>query len=70
MRQTMDRDLGWPLFVVGAVMMVVGLLGADTTGDADWVALLIGFGGALLVAAGLYIASRRRGPGGTPHTAP
>ena len=70
MAETRDRDLGWPLFVTGAVMMVVGLLGADVGGEADWVALLIGFGGTLLAAAGLYVAIRKRGTGGTPHAAP
>ena len=69
MRDARDRDLGWPLFVIGAVMMVVGLLGADIDGETDWVALLIGFGGTLLAGAGLYVASRGRGSGGTPHTA-
>jgi hypothetical protein len=69
MTETRDPDVGWSMFLVGAVMMAVGLLGADTTGDTDWAAVSIGLGGAFLTAAGLHVASRRRGTRGPSRTA-
>jgi LPXTG-motif cell wall-anchored protein len=68
MTETRQSNVGGPLFVVGAVIMVVGLLGIST-GEADWVSAVIGFVGALISGAGLYLVSRRNGTSGTRHSA-
>ena len=69
MTETRESNVGGPLFVVGVVIMVIGLLGISTTGQADWVSAFIGFVGALISGAGLYLVSRRNGTRGTPHSA-
>lgn len=69
MRETRQSNLGGALFVAGAVIMVVGLLGISTTGETDWVSAFIGFVGAAISGAGLYLVSRRNGTHGTRHSA-
>ena len=69
MAETRESKLGGPLFVVGAVIMIVGLLGITGTGEADWVSAIIGAVGAVISAAGLYLVSRRKGTGGPRHAA-
>lgn len=69
MTETRVSNVGGPLFVVGVVIMVLGLLGISTTGEADWVSAVIGVVGALISGAGLYLVSRRNGTSGTPHSA-
>ena len=69
MREARVSNVGGPLFVVGIVIMVLGLLGISTTGEADWVSAVIGVVGALISGAGLYFVSRRNGTSGTPHSA-
>ena len=68
MTETRQPNIGGPLFVAGAVIMVVGLLGISTTGETDWVSAVIGFVGTLISGAGLYLVSRRNGTRGTPHS--
>ena len=68
MTEARQPNLGGALFVAGAVIMVVGLLGISTTGEADWVSAVIGFVGALISGAGLYLVARRNGTRGTPHS--
>jgi hypothetical protein len=69
MTEARQSDIGAPLFVAGVVIMVVGLLGISTTGEADWVSAFIGFVGAVMSVAGLYLVSRRNGTRGTRHSA-
>ncbi len=69
MTETRVSNVGGPLFVVGVVIMVLGLLGISTTGEADWVSAVIGVVGALISGAGLYLVFRRNGTSGTPHSA-
>jgi uncharacterized membrane protein YesL len=69
MRETRESNLGGPLFVAGAVIMVVGLLGISATGGTDWVSAFIGFVGAVMSVAGVYLVSRRNGTRGTRHSA-
>ena len=69
MTEARQSNIGGPLFVVGVVIMVVGLLGISTTGETDWVSAVIGFVGVLISGAGLYLVSRRNGTRGTPHSA-
>jgi LPXTG-motif cell wall-anchored protein len=69
MTEARQSNIGASLFVVGVVIMVVGLLGISTTGEADWVSAVIGFVGALISGAGLYLVSRRNGTSGTRHSA-
>lgn len=69
MRETRQSNLGGPLFVAGAMIMVVGLLSISATGEADWVSAFIGFVGAVISGAGLYLVSRRNGTRGTRHSA-
>jgi LPXTG-motif cell wall-anchored protein len=69
MTEARQSNIGASLFVVGVVIMVVGLLGISTTGEADWVPAVIGFVGALISGAGLYLVSRRNGTSGTRHSA-
>ena len=69
MTETRWSNLGGPLFVAGAVIMVIGLLNLSTTGGADWMSAFIGFVGAVMSGAGLYLASRRNGTSGTRHSA-
>jgi hypothetical protein len=69
MTETRESTLGGPLFVAGAVIMVVGLLGIYDTGGVDWVSAFIGFVGAVMSSAGLYLVSRRNGTHGTRHSA-
>jgi LPXTG-motif cell wall-anchored protein len=69
MTETRSSNVGGPLFVVGVVIMVVGLLGISTTGGTDWVSAVIGSVGALISGAGLYLVSRRNGTSGTLHSA-
>ena len=64
-----ESNLGGPLLLAGAVIMVVGLLGISTTGEADWVSAFIGFAGAVISVVGLYLFSRRNGTPGTRHSA-
>jgi LPXTG-motif cell wall-anchored protein len=68
MTETRQSNIGAPLFVVGVVIMVVGLLGISTTGETDWVSAVIGFVGMLISGAGLYLVSRRNGTRGTRHS--
>ena len=69
MTETRESNLGGPLFVAGAVIMVVGLLGIYDTGGVDWVSAFIGLVGAVISVAGLYLVSRRNGTRGTRHSA-
>jgi len=69
MRETRQSNLGGPLFVAGAVIMIVGLLGISATGEADWASAFVGFVGAVMSGAGLYLVSRRNGTSGTRHSA-
>jgi hypothetical protein len=69
MTEARQSNIGTPLFVAGAVIMVIGLLGISPTGGADWVSAFIGFVGALISGAGLYLVSRRNGTRGTRHSA-
>jgi hypothetical protein len=69
MTETRVSSLGGPLFVAGAVIMVVGLLGISATGGTDWVSAFIGFVGAVMSVAGVYLVSRRNGTRGTRHSA-
>ena len=68
MTETRESNLGGPLFVAGAVIMVVGLLGIYDTGGVDWVSAFIGLVGAVMSVAGLYLVSRRNGTRGTRHS--
>jgi len=68
MTETRESNLGGPLFVAGAVIMVVGLLGIYDTGGVDWVSAFIGLVGAVISVAGLYLVSRRNGTRGTRHS--
>ena len=68
MTETRESNLGGPLFVAGAVMMIVGLL-SIATGEADWASAFIGFVGAVMLGAGLYLVARRSGTSGTRHSA-
>ena len=68
MTKTRESNLGGPLFVAGAVIMVVGLLGIYDTGGVDWVSAFIGLVGAVMSVAGLYLVSRRNGTRGTRHS--
>jgi uncharacterized membrane protein YesL len=68
MTETRQSNVGGPLFVAGAVIMVVGLLSISTTGGTDWMSAFIGFVGAVMSAAGLYLVSRRNGTRGTRHS--
>ena len=69
MTETRGSDLGAPLFVTGAVIMMVGLLSSAATGEADLGSVFIGFVGAVISGAGLYLVSRKNGTRGTRHTA-
>jgi hypothetical protein len=69
MREARQSKIGAPLFVAGAVIMVVGLLNISTTGGADWASAFIGFVGAVMSGAGLYLVSRRNGTRRTRHSA-
>lgn len=69
MTEARQSKIGAPLFVAGAVIMVIGLLNLSTTGGADWMSAFIGFVGAVMSGAGLYLASRRNGTSGTRHSA-
>jgi uncharacterized membrane protein YesL len=69
MRETRESNLGGPLFVAGAVIMFVGLLSAAAMAEADWASAFVGFVGAVMSGAGLYLVSRRNGTRGTRHSA-
>ena len=69
MRETRESNLGGPLFVAGAVIMIVGLLSAVAMAEADWASAFVGFVGAVMSGAGLYLVSRRIGTSGTRHSA-
>ena len=58
-----ESSFGKALFVAGAVMMIAGVLGISITAQTDWVSAVIGFLGAVISAAGLYLVSRRKGTG-------
>ncbi len=45
------------------------LLGFCAPGGMDWVSAFIGFVGAVISVAGLYLVSRRNGTRGTRHSA-
>jgi hypothetical protein len=49
--------------------MIVGLLSIALTGEADWASAFIGFVGAVLSGAGLYLVARRSGASRTRHAA-
>jgi hypothetical protein len=69
MTGTRGSNLGGPLLLAGAVIMVIGLLGISTTGEADWASAFIGFVGAVISVVGLYLFSRRNGTRGQRHSA-
>jgi uncharacterized membrane protein YesL len=69
MRETRESNLGGPLFVAGAVIMIVGLLSAAAMAEPDWASAFVGFVGAVMSGAGLYLVSRRNGTSGTRHSA-
>jgi len=69
MTETRQSNLGGPLFVAGAVILIVGLLSAAATAEADWASAFVGFVGAMMSGAGLYLVARRNGTGGTRHSA-
>lgn len=69
MTETRPSNLGGSLFVAGAEIMIVGMLSAAATAEADWASAFVGFVGAVMSGAGLYIASRRNGTSGTRHSA-
>jgi hypothetical protein len=41
MTETRWSNLGGPLFVAGAVIMIVGLLSAAATAEADWASAFV-----------------------------